>query len=48
VILGPHGAWFSPDAFADVRTKCAETVISYLRDGKLVNCVNMEYLKHRR
>ena len=48
VILGPHGAWFSPDAFADVRTKCAETVISYLRDGRLVNCVNTEYLKHRR
>jgi D-3-phosphoglycerate dehydrogenase/C-terminal binding protein len=26
VILGPHGAVFSPDAFADVRAKCAETV----------------------
>jgi D-3-phosphoglycerate dehydrogenase/C-terminal binding protein len=48
VILGPHAAFFSPDAFADLRRKCAETVVGYLRDGKLANCVNSEYLKHRR
>src|SRR6185295_888973 len=48
VILGPHAAFFSPDAFVDLRNKCAETVISYLRDGKLQNCVNAEYLEHRR
>ena len=48
VILGPHAAFFSPDAFVDLRSKCAETVINYLRDGKLANCVNTEYLKHKR
>jgi lactate dehydrogenase-like 2-hydroxyacid dehydrogenase len=48
VILGPHAAFFSPDSFSDLRRKCAETVIEYLRDGKLANCVNAEFLKHRR
>ena len=48
VILGPHAAFFSPDAFVDLRNKCAETVISYLRDGKLQNCVNLDYLKNKR
>ena len=37
-----------PDAFVDLRNKCAETVIAYLRDGKLENCVNAEYLKNKR
>ena len=48
VILGPHAAFFSPDAFADLRVKCAETVIAYLRDGKLQNCVNAEFLTNKR
>jgi len=48
VILGPHAAFFSPDAFVDLRNKCAETVINYLRDNKLENCVNLDYLKNRR
>ena len=48
VILGPHAAFFSPDSFADLRRKCAETVVDYLRDGKLANCVNAGYLTHRR
>jgi len=48
VILGPHAGWFSPASFADLRRKCAETVIDYLRDGRLSNCVNLEYLKTRR
>jgi len=48
VLLNPHAAGHSPDAFADLRRKVAETVLDYLRDGRIVNCVNAEYLKHRR
>ncbi|MCC7486460.1 MAG: C-terminal binding protein [Burkholderiales bacterium] len=48
VILGPHAAFYSPDAFSDLRRKCAQTVIDYLRDGRLTNCVNAEYLVNRR
>src|SRR5687767_2794685 len=47
-ILNPHGAWYSPDANTDLRRKCMETAYFYLRDGKLMNCVNEEYLKTRR
>jgi lactate dehydrogenase-like 2-hydroxyacid dehydrogenase len=48
VILGPHGAWYSPDAFMDLRTKAMETAYIYLAQGKLANCVNEEFLKNRR
>ena len=48
VLLGPHAGWFSPDSFVDLRRKAMETCYDYLRDGKLANCVNAEFLKHRR
>ena len=48
VLLGPHAGWFSPDSFVDLRRKSMETCFYYLRDGKLANCVNAEFLKHRR
>ena len=48
VLLGPHAGFFSPDSFVDLRRKAIETAIYYLRDGKLANCVNPEFLKHRR
>ena len=48
VLLGPHAGWFSPDSFVDLRRKAMETCFHYLRDGKLANCVNTEFLKHRR
>jgi lactate dehydrogenase-like 2-hydroxyacid dehydrogenase len=48
VLLGPHAGWFSPDSFVDLRRKAMETCFYYLRDGKLDNCVNAEFLKHRR
>jgi hypothetical protein len=32
----------------DLRRKAMETCFYYLRDGKLDNCVNAEFLKHRR
>jgi len=44
VLLNPHAAFFSPDAYVDQRTKAVQTAYFYLRDGMLVNCVNKEYL----
>ena len=48
MLLNPHGGFFSPDAFEDLRRKAIETAYYYLRDGKLANCVNAEYLKKPR
>jgi phosphoglycerate dehydrogenase-like enzyme len=47
-LLGPHAGFYSPDSFVDLRRKAIETAWYYLRDGKLTNCVNAEFLKHRR
>ncbi|HEY0337425.1 MAG TPA: C-terminal binding protein [Burkholderiales bacterium] len=48
MLLNPHSGFYSPDSFVDLRTKAIETAYFYLRDGKLENCVNAEYLRHRR
>jgi hypothetical protein len=48
VLLNPHAAFYSPDAYVDQRTKAVQTAYYYLRDNTLINCVNAEYLKNRR
>jgi phosphoglycerate dehydrogenase-like enzyme len=48
VLLNPHVGFYSPDAFVDLRRKAVETAYYYLREGKLANCVNAEYLAHPR
>jgi lactate dehydrogenase-like 2-hydroxyacid dehydrogenase len=48
VLLNAHTGFYSPDALADMRRKSVETAYRYLREGRLENCVNTEYLKHRR
>lgn len=48
VIINPHAAFYSPDAYVDQRTKAVQTACRYLLEGTLVNCVNLEYLQHRR
>jgi len=48
VLINPHAAFYSPDAYVDQRTKGVQTAYFYLRDGTLINCVNAEYLKQRR
>ena len=45
VVVTSHVAWFSPDGARDCREKAAQTVISYLADGILKNCVNDHFLK---
>jgi phosphoglycerate dehydrogenase-like enzyme len=44
LILSPHAAFYSEAGLADLRRKCVETVVSYLRDGHLRNCVNLDKL----
>ena len=48
VLLGPHSGFYSPDGLTDLRTKAAQTAGLYLKDNKLINCVNAEYLKKPR
>jgi D-3-phosphoglycerate dehydrogenase len=48
LLLTPHGAWNSPESRYDVRRLATETMMGYLREGKLRNLVNGELLRHRR
>jgi lactate dehydrogenase-like 2-hydroxyacid dehydrogenase len=48
VLLNPHAAFYSPASMIDLRRNAMETAYYYLRDGKLINCVNAEYLKQPR
>jgi len=48
VLLNPHSGYYSPHSFVDLRRKAMETAYFYLRDGKLTNCVNAEFLKNSR
>lgn len=48
VLLGPHSGFYSPDGLIDLRTKAAQTACLYLKDNKLINCVNSEFLKNPR
>jgi lactate dehydrogenase-like 2-hydroxyacid dehydrogenase len=48
MLLNPHAAFYSPDSLVDLRRKAIETAFFYLRDGKLDNCVNAEFLRNAR
>ncbi|SDR42065.1 D-3-phosphoglycerate dehydrogenase/C-terminal binding protein [Rhizobiales bacterium GAS191] len=43
--LSPHAAFFSPAAQFDLRYKTAEVAVTYLKEGRLMNCVNEALLK---
>jgi phosphoglycerate dehydrogenase-like enzyme len=45
LIVTPHAAWSSPESRADARRLAVETAMLYLRDGRLRNLVNAEYLR---
>ena len=45
VLMGPHSGFYSPDSLVDLRTKAAQTACLYLKENKLINCVNAEFLK---
>lgn len=44
LLLSPHAAWYSPQSQHDARRLSTETLVAYLRDGVLRNCINSEYL----
>lgn len=48
LVLTPHSAFFTPQSIRDIRAFSARTAARYLRDGRLENCVNEEYLEFRR
>ena len=45
LVITPHAAFYSPAAIEDIRRKTVEVVLHYLRDGRLTNCVNSEFLR---
>jgi D-3-phosphoglycerate dehydrogenase len=45
LLLTPHAAWSSPESRDDARRLSAETLLLYLRDGTLRNCVNARELE---
>ena len=45
LIITPHAAFYSPASMVDLRLKSIEVVHAYLAEGRLMNCVNGEYLK---
>jgi lactate dehydrogenase-like 2-hydroxyacid dehydrogenase len=40
LVITPHAAFFSLAGFLDLRRSSMDTVLSFLRDGRLHNCVN--------
>lgn len=48
LILTPHAAWISEASREDARRLSTETLVQYLVDGRLRNCVNEAWLPHDR
>ena len=45
LVLSPHAAFYSPASLEDMQRKAIEVIVSHLRDGVLMNCVNREQLR---
>ena len=48
LLVTPHSAFFTPESVRDIRAFSARTAARYLRDGRLMNCVNDQHLTTRR
>ena len=44
LVLSPHAAFYSPSALEDMQRKAIEVIVTYLREGVLMNCVNREFI----
>ena len=44
LLLTPHSAFFTPESVYDMRFKGGEVAVNYLREGRLNNCVNAEWI----
>ena len=43
--MTPHSAFFTPESVFDMRAKSAEVAATFLRDGRMQNCVNGQFLE---
>jgi lactate dehydrogenase-like 2-hydroxyacid dehydrogenase len=48
LVMTPHSAFFTPESVFDMRAKGAEVAATFLRDGRIQNCVNGQYLRDTR
>ena len=48
LIVTPHSAFYTPQSLRDIRLLSARTAGRFLRNGRLENCVNEAFLRHRR
>ncbi|MEN9807620.1 MAG: hypothetical protein RL756_2140 [Pseudomonadota bacterium] len=48
LLITPHSAFFTPQSMRDIRSFSGRTAARYLRDGRLENCVNEQFLRVRR
>ena len=42
--LSPHAAFYSPSSIEDLRRKSVEVVVEYIRNKRLLNCINPQFL----
>lgn len=47
LVLSPHAAFYSPSSIEDLRRKSVEVVVEYIRNQRLLNCVNPQFLEKR-
>ena len=47
LLLTPHSAFYTPESFRDNRGFAARTAARFLRDGRLENCVNKQFLTQK-
>ncbi len=47
LVLTPHSAFYTPESMRDNRAFASRTAARYLRDGRLENCVNKQFLVAR-
>ncbi len=47
LVLSPHAAFYSPSSIEDLRRKSVEVVVEYIRNNRLLNCVNPKFLEKR-
>ena len=44
LLVTPHSAFYTPESMRDNRAFAARTAARFLRDGRLENCVNKQFL----
>lgn len=47
LVVTPHSAFYTPESMRDIRAFSARTAARFLRDGRLENCVNRQFLVAR-